>query len=115
MMRPVSDRLMDHERRARSSVLTWWQSSSNDHAQSDEARVNRTNRAPQAMRSFPLSTRTVFVAGPNAIAKIFSDNHGTILNNPFPSNQFGLFFFYVTIGSAVETQLSGARMITCSI
>lgn len=48
---------------------------------------------------FPSCVITVYLAGTNTIATIYSDNVGTALGNPFTSDSTGHWFFYASNGT----------------
>lgn len=48
----------------------------------------------QVQRSYPGCTITVYQTGTLTLAPIFSDNHGTVLGNPFTASNTGLWYFY---------------------
>ena len=56
--------------------------------------------------SFPNATITVYVAGSNNLATIYSDNNSTPLANPFVATNTGYWDFYASSGR-YDVQFSG--------
>lgn len=61
--------------------------------------------------SYPGSTITVFIAGSNNLATIFSDNNSTPLANPFTASNNGGWFFYAGSGR-YDVNFSGTGITT---
>jgi len=58
-------------------------------------------------RSFPNCTVTVYQAGTQSLATIFSDAASTAQANPFTANSAGRWFFYAANNAAYDIRMSG--------
>ncbi len=61
--------------------------------------------------SYPSCTVTVYQAGTLTLARLFSDNSGTVLANSFTADNKGYWFFYADNGT-YDVQFSGAGIPT---
>jgi len=69
------------------------------------------NSSTYVQRSYPACTVTVYQAGTNTLATIYSDSVGTPKANPFTAGADGFWVFYIG-PSFVDVQLSGAGILT---